>query len=90
MLKFNELGKYSVVRSPVSIRPDGPVQARAVGVRVGGRGEGVEATGEAVLVGVGVCGCVGEDVRVADGVDALGRLVAAGVKVTAAVETAPS
>jgi hypothetical protein len=90
MWKSNELGKYSTIRLPVSIRPGGPVQAKGVGVRVGGCGEGVGGTEEAVLVGVGAGGCVGAGVRVADGVETLGKLEAVGVKVPAAGETATS
>ena len=66
------------------------MQARVVGVKVGSRGEGVGGTGEAVLVGVGAGGCVGAGVRVAEGVETLGRLKAVGVKVCAAGETATS
>jgi hypothetical protein len=43
-----------------------------------------------VLVGVGAGGCVGAGVRVADGIETLGRLVAVGVKVTATGEAAAS
>ena len=84
------LGKYSTIRLPVSIRPGGPVQAKAVGVRVAGCGEAVGGTGEAVLVGVGAGGYVGAGVRAADGVGILGRLEAVGVKVCTAGETATS
>jgi len=90
MWKSNELGKYSVVSSSVTILPDGPVQVRAVGVRVGGRGEGVAGTKEAVLVGEKVGKCVGEEVWTADGVETLGRSVAVGVNVTAVGDTTAS
>jgi hypothetical protein len=66
------------------------VQAKAVGVRVRGSGEGVGGTGEAVLVGVGEGGWVGAGVWVADGFEIIGTLETVGVKVTAAGEMATS
>ena len=90
MWKFNGLDKYSEARSPVSIRPDGPVQARTVGVRVGSSGEGVGGTGEAVMVGVKAGVGVGEDVRVVEVVEAFGRSVVMAVNVTAMGDTTAS
>ena len=75
---------------PVSTRPDGPIQAIAVGVGVGGLGEGVGGIGVAVLVGVRVGTGVAEDVRVAVGVKGIGVPVMAGVKITATGEVTAS